>query len=524
MRCLGLLRTNLALFLVMIGFGCSKPPSGPAPTLPSFPTDFGQSKSLAWKEYLDRGNDLVAKGKYDEAVVELTKAIKLGPELAELFVCRNDAYRGLRQWDKAIADCDKAISLQPDYLEAYLQRGYSFAEKHDYDKAILDLTRVIDSKKEIPSSAFSVRGQCWQAKGDALKAINDYSAALTLEPKDADTLKRRGDAHLSGGNLAAAISDYTEVLKLKPGEVPILLSRGEAYVLSHDYKSALADAEDAIKHAEKNAAGHSLRAWAYIGLHENGKAVSDFTRAIELDPKNAVHYGDRGRCLANLLHDYDKALADHNKAIELGPKDALLYYERGKTWFAKRDLKAALVDFDTAIELNRQLFVAWLGRAEVLTKLKDVDAIRDVLETIKLCDEEIRQRPKNEVAYLFRGYARMLQGQYDKALADIEQAGLLDPNSMDVYKALAWIQATSPEARYRDGNKAVINGTKACELSKWKDAEYLDVLAAAYAEAGQFEEAVHRAKQALGLAWAEFRPELAARLELYLAKKPYRAE
>jgi tetratricopeptide (TPR) repeat protein len=456
MRCLGWLRTILALFLVMTGLGCSKTPSRPAHSLFNFQTDFGHSKSPGWKEYLERGNELVDKGKYDEAVALLTKAIRLRPDIAELLVCRNYAYRGQRQWDKAIADCDKAIALQPDYLEAYLQRGYSFADKHEYDKAIADLTKVIDSKKEFPSAAFSVRGQCWQAKGDALKAIDDFSAALTLEPKDDETLKRR--------------------------------------------------------------------AWAHIGLCEYAKAVSDFTRAIELEPKNPMHYGDRGRCLANLLHDYDKALVDHNKAIELAPKDALFCYERGKTWFAKRDFKAALGDFTKSIELNRQLFVAWLGRAEVLTKLKEVEAIRDVLETIKLCDEEIRQRPKNEVAYLFRGYAWMLQGQYHKALADFEQACLLDANSTDVYKALAWIQATCPEARYRDGNKAMINGTKACELSKWKDAEYLDVLAAACAETGQFEEAARWATQAMMLAWPEFRPEVAARLELYRAKKPYRAD
>ena len=50
--------------------------------------------------------------------------------------------------------------------------------------------------------------------------------------------------------------------------------------------------------------------------------------------------------------------------------------------------------------------------------------------------------------------------------------------------------ATCPDAKYRDGKKAIESATKACELTEWKDADHLDTLAAAYAEAGDFDSAV----------------------------------
>jgi tetratricopeptide (TPR) repeat protein len=522
MRCLRSPYTFLLLLL--LGAACSKTPSG-GPTLPDFPTDLGQSKTPAWKTHLGRGKEHFAKEQYDEAIAELTKAIQLRGDHPELFVWRNAAYRAKKQYDKAIADCDQAITLQQDNLEAYLHRGYSFADTRAWDKAIADLTKAIDGKIPDPAGAYSVRGQCFQAKGESVNAIGDFSAALTLKPQDLLLLIRRGDAYFSRGDLASAIADYTAALKLDAGLTPVLLARSEALAQNHDYQGALADADEAVKRAEKDPTAYSVRGLAHVGLHEYAKAVSDFTRAIDLEPKNALHYGNRGRCLGSLLRDYDKALNDHNQAIALAPKDAFLYCDRGKTWFAKRDLKAALDDFTTAIELNRQLFVAWLGRAEVLTRLKNVDALRDldVKETIKLCDEEIRIRPKNEVAYLFRGYARVLQSSYDKPLADFEQALLIDPSSPEICKALAWLQATCPEARFRDGTKAVSNATKACEFTKYKDAEYLDALAASCAEAGQFDDAVRWANQALKHAWPEFRPEVAARLELYRAKKAFRS-
>lgn len=91
---------------------------------------------------------------------------------------------------------------------------------------------------------------------------------------------------------------------------------------------------------------------------------------------------------------------------------------------------------------------------------------------------------------------------------------------------LARLQATYPAAEFRDGPKAIENATKACELTDWKNANYVDTLAASYAEAGDFDSAVKWQKKAIELLTedtsAESRSDYESRLNLYQSGKPYR--
>jgi hypothetical protein len=85
------------------------------------------------------------------------------------------------------------------------------------------------------------------------------------------------------------------------------------------------------------------------------------------------------------------------------------------------------------------------------------------------------------------------------------------------------IWATAPESRLRDGRRAVEAATRACELTGWKHAPFVDTCAAAYAEAGDFEKAVKWQTRAIELLNDESaRQDFRSRLRLYEARQPYR--
>jgi tetratricopeptide (TPR) repeat protein len=147
------------------------------------------------------------------------------------------------------------------------------------------------------------------------------------------------------------------------------------------------------------------------------------------------------------------------------------------------------------------------------------------LPSLELADysEALRLDPGRAAAYINRGVAWAARGEYDRALADYSEALRLDPRYADAYNNRAWLWATCPVAKHRDGKRAVASATRACELSGWNEADHIGTLAAASAEAGDFDAAVKWQSQANELYDdAGYEKNGDQRLRLYWEKRPYR--
>jgi len=133
--------------------------------------------------------------------------------------------------------------------------------------------------------------------------------------------------------------------------------------------------------------------------------------------------------------------------------------------------------------------------------------------------------PEDAQAFYNRGTASLKNGNTDNAINDFNKAIELDPSYALAYYRIAWLRATCPNSKYRDGNDAVFKASKACELTQWKHWHFLETLAAGYAEQGDFEKAIKWQAAAIELAATESeKKDSNARFEIYKAGKPYRDE
>ena len=93
-------------------------------------------------------------------------------------------------------------------------------------------------------------------------------------------------------------------------------------------------------------------------------------------------------------------------------------------------------------------------------------------------------------------------------MSQFAKALLLTPDYPEALDALAWILSTDPNPQFRKGNEAVTMAEKACQLAGRQRPAILLTLAAAYAEAGRFQEAVATAREGRELAASQGQKEI----------------
>ena len=267
---------------------------------------------------------------------------------------------------------------------------------------------------------------------------------------------------------------------------------------------------------ETLARAFKTRAAAWRSKRDPDRAIADLNEAIRLDAGYALAFDTRGNAWYD-KRDFDRAIADYGEAIRLNPKYALAYFDRGNAWRAKRDNDRAIADYSEAIRINPQYASAYNNRGNAWRDKRDLDrAIADYSEAIQL-------NPSYSLAYDNRAQAWWAKGDRSRTLADHEAAVRVDPNNPGRLNNLAWFLVVNDE-KGKGAERAVEYARRACVLTDWKEPEFIDTLAATYAAAGDFPEAIRWQEKALedpGFAKSSG-AAAKARLALYRAGKPYR--
>lgn len=269
------------------------------------------------------------------------------------------------------------------------------------------------------------------------------------------------------------------------------------------------------------------------GLEQEGKvdeAKSEYAMALRLKPEFQQAHIFLGLLLAR-EKNYDQAAAEYETVLRINPRSAVAHNDLARLLQTEGRLDEsvrhylAAVQFDSSLaEAHNNLGVLYLQRgqlAEGIVQLREALRLKpgNVETEYNLAlalnqqqqwkdASELWQRiapaqPNNADAQYQYGLALARQGKTREAMSQFAQAILLTPDFAAALNELAWILATDPRPEFRNGPQAVGLAGQACDLTGQQNPAMLLTLAAAYAEAGRFSEAIATVEKGQNIAKAK---------------------
>ncbi|HKW29229.1 MAG TPA: tetratricopeptide repeat protein [Verrucomicrobiae bacterium] len=252
---------------------------------------------------------------------------------------------------------------------------------------------------------------------------------------------------------------------------------------------------------------------------EVDEAMAQFQQALQINPQDPPSWNNVGNVL---LHwgKVDEAIPYFQKTLQLNPDYVEARNNLGSALLQKGKVDEAKAQFQKALQINPVSVESYGNLGNAMLQEGKVD------EAIAQYQKALQINPGNPNLYNNLGNALSRQGHFEQSVAHYQAAIKLAPNNPSFLNNLAWLLATCPEARVRNGQQAVQLAERVCQLTDYEQPQLICTLAAAYAEAGRFDDAAATSERARELAQAAGQQALALQsqklLQLFKAHQPYR--
>jgi tetratricopeptide (TPR) repeat protein len=344
----------------------------------------------------------------------------------------------------------------------------------------------------------------WHATADRYTYVPMIGLAILLTWGGADLVRARpalllpvrlGVLALLGMALAVtwaqigvwhdSLALWKNAARVAPDSEVVQVNLGVALAEKGQVKEALKHFSEALRYESESARAHQNMGQALMKLGRPREAIGHFTEALRIAPGSALTLNNLGRAWM-VLGTHKEAEASFRAALAADPESASFHANLGAALMAQGKPREALLAYQAAVE----------------------------------------RKPGGASYHSSLGLALHDVGREEESRMQFQEADRLDPQWRQKYAKTAWLLATRRDPRQRDGPHALLLARQVCLGVRDPGPEDWEVLAAAYAEVGRFDEAVASQRKGLALLQASARSSrlgpMENRLQLYERRQPFR--
>ena len=433
-----------------------------------------------------------------------------------LFVLAFLCNQQVRLWKDTLTLFGHALTVTPSNATAQFNYGAALHLQGDPVRAMEHYRLAIAADPSFANAHYNL-AQALAKQGNTAEAEAEYRATLKSQPDLVECLNNFALFLHAAGKLEEAESHYQAALRLRPGEPIPHANLGRLYFDQGRFNEAVAQYREALRLQPDALDLRAKLGFALAGANQLADAEAEFREAIRRAPAKFQGQLDLGNFFAENGQPGQAAIC-YAEALRLEPDLFERLLRTGSALLEQRQPRSAVELLRSATRLQPDSLEAQrqLGLACALARraAESERAFRRVLELAP-----------DARTHVLLGRALLQQGKAVEATSEYEMAVKMSPDFPMALNELAWLRATHPEVAIRDGAQAVRLAERASALEA-EDPRCWDTLAAAYAEAGRYADALKAEAQALRLAQAAGQTNLMAKFkaasELYEKQQPYR--
>lgn len=308
------------------------------------------------------------RGEPAAAAANFTACIARRPNFVSSYLSRAIAFAGLKQFENAHLDLARALELSPRNYAVHLNRGFVYRLQENYDAAKQDFTTAAELRPDMAAPHLNFADVCVRhaedlvlsnapngvvrAAAELQTALAELTKALPLAPQQGVIYHLRGAVQVKLVDPAAALADFQKAILLDPSPIRRAASLREIGFIHQRAKrlpEALAAFDQSLSQNPRDTNVIRQRAEVLLSLNRYAEAIAGFTEFLEKEGPVGDVYRARGLAFAK-TEKYREAINDYTMSLQYEPSPNMLN-RRGKAYLLQAT-QLAKEDFEESLRLN----------------------------------------------------------------------------------------------------------------------------------------------------------------------------